>query len=194
MLYAHKLQGQTKPFAAKVIYTSLKECRCILKHQLKNYNRHTFNFDEEWTTEEANEYLQEADTARAVFQTLFCDKAPFESPRSTTATLLKNHKLGNSTKLLDLMMSWYMERLRGKAEENNASYTFCEGSTVAEFHQALDPLTTPQHGYAAPSLWPLVSEVVVGVPSSRVLRSLNIVDLPGTLRQGIMLLSDSDTA
>lgn len=182
MIYMHNLSGQTVPFAAKAVYYSLPRCRGLLKHQLNNYNRYTFKFDEDWTKEEENKYLQEAMTATATLQALFCDKTEFASTRSTIKTLDKGYKRGDPSRLLNMMIVWYTDRLRGKNQEDGTSYTSCEANTAAELHRALDPLITPRHAYDMPSLWPLVEKVYVGVPASRVLRHLTIVDLPGMSR------------
>jgi hypothetical protein len=188
MLYMHKLPRQTTPLAAKVSYQPLKDCQMLFKWLLGNYNRYTFNFDQDWSDEEKNKYLQEANTALAVLRTLFCDKRQFESHEYTVKTLARTFKDGTRAKLLDTMAGWYAERLRGKSQEDDMSYTSCQGDTIADLRAALDPLITPKYDFNTPSLWPLVKQVFVGVPSSRVLRNLTMVDLPGTSKQEMISL------
>lgn len=183
MLYGHKLPRQTTPFAAKVSYQPLKDCQMWFKWLIGTYNRFTFNFDPDWTDEEKNKYRQEANTALATLRTLFCDKRQFESHDLTVKTLARTFQTGTRPNLLGNMASWYAERLRGKSQEDDMSYTSCQGDTIAELRAALDPLITPKYDLDAPSLWPLVKEVFVGVPSSRVLQDLVMVDLPGTFNK-----------
>jgi hypothetical protein len=182
MLYVHKLPRQTTPFAAKVSYQPLKDCHMWFKWLLGTYNRYTFNFDQDWSDEEKNKYRQEANTAVGVLRTLFCDKPRFEFHESTVKTLARTFKDGTRANLLGIMAGWYAERLRGKSQEDDMSYTSCQGDTIAELRAALDPLITPKYDCNAPSLWPLVKEVFVGVPSSRVLQDLTMVDLPGMFK------------
>lgn len=179
MVYKHKLSGQTLPYAAKILYYSTAKCREVLNEQIEHYNRFTFNFDQTWTESEKIEYQQAADTAEHTFRALFCDESEFESECATTMTLSKTCTSAKQEELIDTMVVWYTERLRGIAKEDDTSYTFLQGNTTAELRSVLDPLITPRHACDEPSLWPLVKEVQVGVPSSRLLRHLTIHDLPG---------------
>lgn len=179
MVFKHKLMGQTLPFAAKTTYCSTKKCRDFLRCQLANYDRFTFKFDKDWTESEEQEFRQRANTAVTNFRTLFCDKSRFESPGVTVKTLARNYSKKGHHDLLDKMAGWYKERLRGQRMEDDASFTFCQGNTAVELRSILDPLITPHHACDTPSLWPLVKEVQIGIPSSRVLRYLTIHDLPG---------------
>ena len=183
MLYMHKLPGQTTPFAATVRYHPLKDCQMWFKWLITSYNCYVFEFDQDWTDEEKNKYRQEANTALATLRTLFCDKRKFDSHDSTVGTLAQTFKDGTRANLLGTMAGWYADRLRGKSQEDDMSYTSCQGDTIAEVRAALDPLITPKYDFDVPSLWPLVKEVFVGVPSSRVLRDLILVDLPGMFEQ-----------
>lgn len=182
MIYMHKLPGQTSNFAAKILYQPVAKCRSCLKELLKDYNCYTFEPDKEWTKDEETQYRLKSKTAFAAFRALFCDKAQFESPRSAIETLSRSYKSGRASILLGTMTGWYADRIRGKTQEDDASYTFREGHTAADLHQALDPLIMPRPASDVPMLWPLVKEVYVGAPSSRVLRHLTTVDLPGTLK------------
>lgn len=183
MLYVHKLLRQTTPFAAKILYLPVKNCQMRFKWLVGTYNRFTFNFDQDWTDEEKNKHRQEANTALATLRTLFCDKRQFESDEATIETLARTYKDGTLANLLGTMAGWYAERLHGKSQENDMSYSSCQGHTITELRAALDPLIMPKYDFDAPSLWPLVKEVFVGVPSSRVLKDLTLVDLPGTSKQ-----------
>lgn len=179
MVYEHKLPDQTQKFAAKTSYYPLAKCREFLEEQLGNYNRYTFMFDKYWTDSEKDEYHQAAETAALTFRTLFCNETQFESPGETTRTLNQTYSNRTHEGLLDTMTDWCAVRLRDKSQEDDTSYTFCEGSSAAELRDLLDPLITPKHACDEPSLWPLVTEVQVGVPGSKVLRHLTIHDLPG---------------
>jgi hypothetical protein len=173
MLYSNKLPRQTTSFAAKVSYYPVRDCQGWFKWLLGTYYRYTFKFDQDWTDDERNKYLQEANTALATLRTLFCDKSKFESHDATVKTLAQSFQEGKSSNLLGIMASWYAERLRGKSEEDDMSFTFCQGDTVAEMRAGLDPLITPKYD--------------IDVPSSRALRNVIIVDLPGMYKQCAIL-------
>lgn len=183
MLYMHELPDQTTPFAAKVSYYPVKECHWWFRWLLNSDNRWVFKYNQEWTDEEKNKYHQEANTASFTLRALFCNKSQFETQQSTIETLAKNYTLGErSTLLLDTMAKWYEERVHGVSQQDGMPYKFCQGSTVIELRNILDPLITPKHVCDEPLPWPLVKQVAVGVPSSRILRDLTMVDLPGTSR------------
>jgi hypothetical protein len=182
MLYAHKLPGQTSSFAAKVSYHSVKECRRVLKWLLDSYDRYTFHFDKAWTKEEEKEFRQEANTALDTLRTIFCNRKGFKTRQSAIKTLARSNNQGQHSNLLSTMAGWYGELLHRNDQEDGVSFTFCESNTVRGLRAILDPLITPKYGYSVPSLWPLVKEVSVGVPSSRILLYLTLVDLPGMLQ------------
>ena len=182
MLYMHELPDQTAPFAAKVSYYPVEECHWWFKWLLNSYNRWVFKYNQDWTDEEKNKYRQEANTASITLRALFCDKSQFETQQSTVETLAKNYTQGGRSTLLDIMAKWYKERVHGVSQEDGMPYKICQGSTVTELRDNLDPLITPKHVCNEPLLWPLVKQVAVGVPSSRILRDLTMVDLPGTFK------------
>lgn len=179
MVYTHELAGQTLPYAAKISYIPLTECRDFLTSQLESYNLYTFKFNLDWDDKEKNKWFQESDTALSAFQTLFCDRPEFKTSEAAIETLTQSYRSGRSWSLLNMMVEWYKERLDEACQGQNASHAFCEGGTVAEMRAKLDPLITPTCVYDVATLWPLVKEVHVGVPSSRVLRHMTIADLPG---------------
>lgn len=182
MLYMHQLSDQTASFAAKVSYYPVAECRWWFKWLLSSYNRWVFKYNQEWTDEEKNKYRQDASTALGTLRALFCDKSQFESQALAVETLAKNYTGGEYSPLVNIMAKWYEERLHGVSQEDGMPYTFCQGGTVSELRDILDPLITPKHVCDKPLLWPLVKQVTVGVPSSRILRDLTMVDLPGTFQ------------
>jgi hypothetical protein len=192
MVYQHKLSDQTQSYAAKIWYLPVAKCRDFLDEQLENYDRYMLKFDKNWTQSEKAEYERLKDTAENTFRALFCDRGEFESEGETIRTLAKSHVEGQRRNLVDTMVLWYKERLRGRSTEGGTSYTFLQGSTTAELRSFLDPLITPRTGFDEPSLWPLVEEVQVGVPSSRVLRYLTIHDLPGMLACSATLTSSAN--
>jgi hypothetical protein len=175
----HKLPGQEQPLAAKILYYPVSKCRELLEMLLEQYNLYMFNYDDEWTEVESNEYAQQAETAEVAFRRLFCDKQEFESPRALEDTLSRVYDEGDASDFIDKMTSWCEEHLRDHDKEDGASYTFCDGETVEDLNALLDPLIFSQHGLDVPSLSPLVEQVRIGVPASRVLCYVTLVDLPG---------------
>jgi len=192
MLYMHELPDQTAPFAAKVSYYPVGECHWWFRCLLFSYNRWVFKFNQDWSDEEKNKYRQEANTASVILRALFCDKSQFETQASTVETLAQNYVQGQHSPLPDIMAKWYEERLHGVSQEDGMPYTSCQGSTVTELRDILDPLITPKHVCDKPLLWPLVKQVTVGVPSSRILRDLTLVDLPGTFTSHAISRAVSD--
>ena len=190
MLYVHELTDQTAPFAAKVSYFPVKECHWFFRWLLSSYNRYAFKFNDEWTDEEKNKYRQEANTALSTLRALFCDKSQFETQSSTVETLAQNHVKGDS--LLNTMAGWYEELLQGIKQEDGMPYAFRQGSTVTELRDMVDPMITPKSVCNEPLMWPLVKQVAVGVPSSRILRDLTMVDLPGMFKPDAVSRAISD--
>lgn len=179
MVYKHKLPGQTHEFAAKIVYFSLKKCRRFLKEQLVKYNRYNFKREEDWPASDEAQYRLQASTAELTFRTLFCDKAEFASLDALERTLAQTYDKKNDLELLARMTDWYAAKTQFQRKEDDTSYTFLQGHIADELRSLLDPLTTPSRACEAPSLWPLVKEVQVGIPSSRVLQYLIFYDLPG---------------
>jgi len=175
----HKLPGQEQPLAAKILYYPVTKCRELLEMLLEQYNLYTFNYDSDWTEAESNEYAQQAETAENAFRRLFCDKEEFESPRALENTLSQVFDDGDASAFISKMTCWCEEHLQDHDKEDGASYTFCQGETVEDLNALLDPLIFSQHGLDVPSLSPLVEQVRIAVPTSRVLRYVTLVDLPG---------------
>jgi len=77
------------------------------------------------------------------------------------------------------MVTWCAGYLGQHDSYGGASFQRCIGNTVEELNDLLDPLTSPKHDFDEPSLWPLVEKVTVGVPAVRVLKYVDLMDLPG---------------
>ena len=157
----------------------MQDCQKFLKRLLSSYNRFHFNPDKYWTPKKKTEYEQEANTAFATLRTLFCDKPEFETRQSTINTLARSHTKSGRSDLLSTMVRWYEESPREKSQKDDVKFTFCQSNTVGGLRAALDPLITPKYDYSVPSLLPLVEQVTVGDPSSKILLYLILVDLPG---------------
>lgn len=175
----HKLSSQATPFAAEIRYFTIDKSRALLKELLYNYNLYHFEADKDWTHNEKNEHSQQAETAKQTFRFLFCNKDEFSSPGAAAAALDKSYHSPKPSELLDTMTGWCEDHFSEYDEEEGAGYSFCEADTVAELHSLLDPLIFPSYSIDEPSLWPLVDNVCVGVPTSRVLKYVTLVDLPG---------------
>jgi hypothetical protein len=177
----HKLPWQTLEFAAEISYYNIQQCRKLLGELLRQYNLFNFELDDEWTSSQRSEYSQEADTAMATFRTLFRDQEEFESQRAAEYTLSHSYAQGLAEELLHMMMVWCENFFVNHSKENDAGYTRCGTDTVADLRAHIDPLTAPSHYHKEASLWPLVESVKTGIPNSRVLKWVSIVDLPGKL-------------
>jgi hypothetical protein len=178
-VYMHKLPWQSLKYAAEISYYTIQQCRKLLNELLQQYNLYNFEIDEEWTSSQRSEYSQQADTAMATFRTLFRDQEEFETQRAAEYTLSHSYERDLTEELLRMMAVWCENFFVTYAKENDAGYTRCETDTVADLRAYIDPLTAPSHYHKEASLWPLVETVKVGVPSSRVLKWVSIVDLPG---------------
>lgn len=178
-IYTHRLPWQTREaFAAEILYYTPDKCRKLLEDQIRAYNLFNFEKQETWSANMKTEYEQAAETALQTLRTLFCGKADFESPRAAKERLQANYTIGG-TALLEHMVSWCQDYLREHVNKGGASFQRCYGESAEELNREVDPLTSPKHHYDEPSLWPLVEKVTVGVPSVRVLKYIDLMDLPG---------------
>ena len=158
----------------------MEKCRKLLEELLRQYNLYEFESDDDWTSDQRSEYSQQAETAIQTFRTLFCDKDAFASQGGAEGSLDAHYKACSKDELLDLMESWCEEFFEEiDVTENDAGYTQHEADTIDELRSYTDPLTAPNHSFDEPSLWPLVELVRIGVSSSRALKYVTIVDLPG---------------
>jgi hypothetical protein len=177
--YLHKLDWQTQPFAAEIGYYTVEKCRKLLEELLRHYNLYNFEPEDDWTNDQKSEYSQQAETAIQTFRTLFCDQGLFASQGDAERSLHDHYKASSTGELLDLMEGWCEGFFEEFDVEDDAGYTQHEAETIAELRSYIDPLTAPNHSFDEPSLWPLVELVRIGVSSSRVLRYVTLVDLPG---------------
>jgi len=178
-VYTHRLSWQIdEPFTAEILYYPVSRCRELLHEQLRAYRLFHFQKDGVWNADQEKKYARAADTALETFRTLFCDHEQFESPRSAKGSLQSDF-LESRNGLLETMVGWFQEHFHGYSTENDASYQQFADNSADGLNRLVDPLTTPNHRMDEPSLWPLVEKVIVGVPSSRVLEYIDIVDLPG---------------
>jgi hypothetical protein len=180
-VYMHRLHWQSLKFAAEISYYTIEQCRKLLNELLRQYNLYNFEPDDEWTSSQRSEYSQEADTAMATFRTLFRGQEAFETQRAAEYMLSHSYAQDPTEELLQKMTEWCEIFFVNHAKENDAGYTRCETDTVADLRAYIDPLTAPSHYHREASLWPLVASVKTGIPSSRVLKWVSIVDLPGKM-------------
>jgi len=157
----------------------VEKCRKLLEKLLRQYNLYNFEAEADWTSDQKSEYSQQAETAIQTFRTLFCDQDLFASQGDAEGSLADHYKNSNTDELLDLMESWCEDFFADFDIEDDAGYTQHEADTVDELRSYTDPLTSPNHSFDEPSLWPLVELVRIGVSSSRVLKYVTIVGLPG---------------
>jgi hypothetical protein len=180
----HRLPWQTtEKYAAEIQYYTIPKCRELLEELLRQYNVFTFEADEHWTKKQRNEYSQQSSTAFDTFRTLFRDEVEFCSQGSAEQSLDESYKNESTRDLINSMVGWcesFFENY-AKDEGNGAGYTRCEGKSMDELRQQIDPLTAPNHFADESSLWPLVQKMSVGIPSSRVFQYITIVDLAGKL-------------
>jgi hypothetical protein len=183
--YMHKLPWQAQEFAAEIRYYTIDKCRKLLEELLTHYNFFTFEADEDWSSGQRSEYSQQADTAMSTFRTLFCEQAAFDSQSSAQERLDHSYQHTDGSELLDMMAAWCEVFFAQHEKKDGAAYTRCEVATASELRFCVDPLTAPKFSDDKALLWPLVELVEMGVPSSRVLQYVTIVDLPGKLIRGI---------
>lgn len=179
MLYMHKLPWQKSGYAAEIQYYTIPKCRELLEESLRQYNFFAFEQDADWTNKQNNEYAQQASTAFQTFRTLFRDRVQFISQRAAESQLAWSYEQDSKEELLEEMIKWCEEFFEDFDKENDAGITRCEGRTMSELRDQIDPLTAPNHFADESSLWPLVQKVCVGIPSSRVFQYITLVDLPG---------------
>lgn len=181
-LYSHKLQWQTQKYAAKIRYFPTSKCRTLLEELIRQYNVFNFEFEETWDNNMRNRYAQQANTAMQTFRTLFCNQPSFESQGAAERQLAWSYQSNRQRDLLDMMTESCDKALGAHDQENDAGYTNFEFESLRDLRSAIDPLTSPNHSFEDPSLWPLVDHVHVGVSTTRVLRYITVVDLPGMTR------------
>lgn len=183
-IYSERLSWQTQKVAAEIRYYIQVKCRELLEEMLENYNLLNFQSDETWDREHKHEYSQQADTARQIFRLFFCGRSGFESAQATESTLKSSFEKDGSSKLLDTMVVWCAAHFERFHKEDDAGYVYLEADTIQELREQVDPLLNPLYSFEKASLWPLVEFVQVGVPHSRVLQYVNLVDLPGKHKPG----------
>lgn len=170
----------------------MAKCRKLLEELLRQYNLYEFEPDDDWTSDQRSEYSQQAETAIQTFRTLFCNQDAFGSQGDAEGSLENHYKACSTDELLDLMEGWCEEFFEEfDVTEDDAGYTQHEADTVDELRSYTDPLTAPNHSFDEPSLWPLVELVRIGVSSSRVLKYVTMVDLPGKV--DFLIASHSQT-
>jgi hypothetical protein len=180
-----KLPWQAQGFAAEIRYYTIDKCRRLLEELLGHYNLYNFEQDEDWSSSQRSEYSQQADTALQTFWTLFCGQEAFTTQASAEDQLELCYNNSEATELLDIMAMWCEGFFREHSKEEGAAYSRCEASTASDLRSCIDPLTMPRYSDGEASLWPLVELVQIGVPSSRVLEYVTIVDLPGKYHHSI---------
>jgi hypothetical protein len=177
----HRLPWQTTgKYAAEIQYYTIPKCRELLEELLRQYNFFTFEADEDWTKKQRNEYNQQANTAFDTLGFLFRDQVEFCSQESAEHELDESYVIDGTKDLIKKkkMVGWCETFFEDFTKtEDGAGYTRCEGKTMEELRQQLDPLTAPNFFIDESSLWPLVQKVSVGIPSSRVFQYITIVDL-----------------
>ncbi|GAB7327258.1 hypothetical protein MBLNU13_g11149t1 [Cladosporium sp. NU13] len=152
-LYMHRLPGQKAAYAAEIQYYTISKC-------LGRAN-------------------SAASTAFQTFRTLFRDQAEFSSQGAAELHLSMRYKYGTQMELIETMVKWCESFFCDFDKQHGAGYTRCQGNTMSELRDQIDPLRAPNHFADKSSLWPLVEKVTVGIPSSQVLQYITIVDLPG---------------
>jgi hypothetical protein len=188
----HKLPWQTtEKYAAEIQYYTIPKCRELLEELLRQYNVFTFEADEHWTKKQKNEYGQQASTAFETFRTLFRDQDEFCSQGSAEQELNESYENGRTKDLISSMVGWCESFFEDLGKDDGAGYTHCEGATIKELRQQIDPLTAPNHYADESSLWPLVQKVCVGIPSSRIFQYITVVDLAGKLKLKLAIETDN---
>lgn len=161
----HRLRWQIfEKYAAEIQYYTIPKCRELLEDMLRQYNVYTFEYDEDWTNKQSNEYSQQSSTAFDTFRTLFRDRVEFESQGAAEQKLCESYRSKGTTDLVNAMVGWCETFFEDFAKDDGAGYTRCEGKTMDELRKQIDPLTAPNHFADECSLWPLVQKVCVGIP------------------------------
>jgi hypothetical protein len=177
----HKANSiQRQKFSATIEFFDLKTISILLSSSLDDWYLYYFEFDDNWTPEQVQQYQRRATTCLSTFRAIFCQKADFSNQEEAEKTLNLFFNTGVPiSEQLELYVSLAAQLLEEKKQPNGNYEEYFETNTQDELREQIDPLLTESVSDEEVTLWPLVKMVSVGVRGSRVLDKFTIADLPG---------------
>ncbi|KAF7194484.1 Nuclear GTPase SLIP-GC [Pseudocercospora fuligena] len=174
-LIKDSIPGQQLPYAAEIWFYDGSTCRHFLSEQVGHYIKFTFEKDPQWSVEEQHLYSSRSATALKVFQSLFCDQDGFDSP----GAIERYFRQRRHTALPTLEL-WCSELLSAFEEREGQHVLRFEAETAEQLNEAINPHIFEKNDPEEPMLWPLVEHVCKGFSNSRILKFVDVLDLPGT--------------
>ncbi|EME85658.1 uncharacterized protein MYCFIDRAFT_82603 [Pseudocercospora fijiensis CIRAD86] len=169
------IPGQRLPYAAEIYFIDGRTCRNFLSEQVGHFIRFNFEKDPQWSVEEQHLYSSRAATALKVCQSLFCDQHGFDSP-GAIESYFRQHRYA----ALPTLESWCAQLL-GRFDERAGQHLLrFEAETAEQLNKAINPHIFETNNPEEPMLWPLVEHVSKGFQNSRILKYVDVLDLPGT--------------
>jgi hypothetical protein len=145
------------------------------RETINDYYTFAFEMADDWD-DGARITAQKAHAnAFGVLRTLFNDVEKFKSKVSTVGYMAAMYTQRDT--LVEELAKDCEQKLKHTATHNYTSYH--ESRTIAKLRTKIDPLMNSAGTFEAPSLWPLIRHVSIGVRDSRVLEKVTLIDLPG---------------
>ena len=197
--YTYLFEGQTKPYAVRVYFYELEECRKVISALLEKYVINQ-EISVEVGSEDYNESAMLVESTIEIFRTLFADRNEFSSDASSHQFLSVATTADDDETLLR-MYAWVEELLSGYERVDNIVYL--EAMTRAELSKVIQPfIMAPLRGsqeLAVPCPWPIVRLVKIGLDSLLLRNGIIIADVPGLsdtnrtrVRNALQYLNRSD--
>lgn len=144
---------------------------------IRNYNLFAFEKDEDWTEDDRITAKLAHENALRMLRTLFNNLPEFKTKAAATGFLAENFTNKDPTKID--MLAESCEQQLATAIKHPRRRQYKEAKTLTALRAQVDPLVSATSSFDLPALWPLVSQVSIGVRGSRVLDRITLVDLPG---------------
>lgn len=174
--------SQETPFLATVELFGQNEIQEMLRGYLQAYYQFHLHEEEDLGEEELNERELQARTALDALVAMFAEQESFRN-EDCASKFLSTATSRNDQDILRCFSTW-VDDIMGKHNPQNG-LVYLMASTAEELSNLLEPWATTnsmvaEDGFSqAPSFWPMVRIVRVGMQSHLLQRGIIVSDLPG---------------
>lgn len=157
--YECPFPGQTKKFAAKIEYFSMRDISNLLNKMIQDFFTWTFIRPSDLDAEEMQELQRLCTSAFNTFRALFCDKEEFESQTAGAEWLRSKYAAANKEEALSTLIEWCRELLGENEADESGNIEYTDADTQDELLEQLTPMVTSNSQYETPAVWPLVRKI-----------------------------------